>query len=98
MSDIALKLPPWVSFAFFGLQYWYFFAPAALALGAIGWFGRALPMALRYAAWGGGAACVAPFALLLVLVVGDRVGPALRAAHERARHRTLTTSETIGSL
>jgi hypothetical protein len=98
MSDIALKFPPWISFAFFGLQYWYFFASAALALSAIGWFGRVLPMALRYAAWAGVAACAMPFALALVLIVADRFGPALRAAHERARHRALATSETVGSL
>ncbi len=98
MSDIALKFPPWISFAFFGLQYWYLFAPAALALSGIGWFGRVLPMALRYVAWGGAAVCAAPFALLLVLIIADRFAPALRAASERARHRTLATSETVGSL
>jgi hypothetical protein len=98
MSDIAFKFPPWVNFAIFGLQYWYLFAPAALALSATGWFGRVLPMALRYAAWGGAAACVAPFALLLVLIIGDRVAPAFRAASERARHRTLAAGETVGSL
>ena len=98
MSDIALRFPPWVSFAFFGLQYWYFFAPAALALSGIAWFGRVCPMPLRYAAWGGAAICAAPFVLMLVLIVGDHIAPVLRAAHERARHRTLAASETVGSL
>jgi hypothetical protein len=98
MSDITVKFPPFFSFAFFGLQYWYLFAPTALALSAIGWFGRVLPLALRIAAWSGAAACAAPFALVLLFIVGDHIAPFVRAAQERARHRTLATSETVGTL
>jgi hypothetical protein len=98
MSDITVEFPPLFNFAFFGLQYWYLFAPAALALSAIGWFGRVLPLALRLAVWGGAAACAAPFALLLLFIVGDHIAPFVRAAQERARHRTLATSETVGTL
>jgi hypothetical protein len=98
MSDIALKFPPWVAVAFFGLRYWRYFALLALALSGIGWFGRVLPAGLRVAAWLGAAACAAPFALALVLIVADRFGPALRETNERARQRILVESETIGSL
>jgi hypothetical protein len=36
--------------------------------------------------------------LLLVLIAADKVAPAFRAAKDRALHRTLTTSETVGTL
>jgi hypothetical protein len=98
MSDISFQFPLWVSFAIFGLQYWYVFVPAGLALGGIGCLARLLPRALRYAAWIGAAACAAPFALLLVLIVADKFAPMLRAAHDRALQRTLTASETVGAL
>lgn len=98
MSDIGLEFPPWVSLAFLGAQYWCALAPAVLALVGIGWFGRALPMALRYAAWGAAGLCAAPFVLLLALIVGDSVGRAQRAAQDRALHRTLAAGETVGTL
>ena len=53
MSDIGLEFPPWVSLAFLAAQYWFVLAPALLALAGIGWLGRGLPIALRYAAWSG---------------------------------------------
>jgi hypothetical protein len=93
-----LQFPPGIGFAFFGLRYWYVLAPAGLALGAIGWFGRALPMALRCATWCAAGACAAPFALLVVLIVGDRVGSERRAADYSALHRTLAEGETVGTL
>ncbi len=98
MSDIGLEFPPWVSLAFLGAEYWYALAPAILALAGIGWFGRALPMALRYAAWSAAGLCAAPFVLLLALIVGDAVGTARRAAEDRALHRTLAAGETVGTL
>ena len=98
MSDVGLAFPPWVSAAFFAAQYWYALAPAALALAAIGWFGRALPIALRYAVWSAAGLCAAPFALLLVLVAADAVGTARRAAQDRALHVTLAAGETVGTL
>ncbi len=98
MSDIGLEFPPWVSLAFLGAQYWYALAPAVLALVGIGWFGRALPMALRYAAWSAAGLCAVPLALTLVLIVGDAVGTAQRAAEERARQRTLAAGETVGTM
>jgi len=64
----------------------------------MGWFGRFLPMVLRFVVWGAAAARAAPFVLLLVLIAADSVGPALRAAKNRAIHRTLSTSETVGAL
>lgn len=98
MSDVGLAFPPWVNAAFFGALYWYALAPAALALIGIGWFGRALPVALRYLAWGAAGLCAAPLALSLALIVADAVGTANRAAEDRALHRTLTASETVGGL
>ena len=98
MSDIGLEFPPWVSLAFLGAQYWYALAPAVLALVGIGWFGRALPIALRYVAWSAAGLCAAPFVLLLVLIVGEADGQARRAAEDRAVHRTLTAGETVGTL
>jgi hypothetical protein len=98
MSDIGLEFPPWISLAFLGAEYWYALAPAVLALVGIGWFGRALPMALRYAAWGAAGLCATPLVLLLVLIVGDAIGTARRAAEDRALHRTLAASETVGTL
>jgi hypothetical protein len=98
MSDISFQFPLWVSFAIFGSQYWYVFAPAGLALGGIAGFARVLPIALRYAAGIGAATCAAPFALLLVLIVADKFAPMLRAAHDRALHRTLTAGETVSAL
>ena len=98
MSDIGLEFPPWVSLAFFAAQDWWILAPAALALIGIGWFGRAVPMALRYAAWGAAGLCAAPFALLLMLIVGDVVATARRGAEDRALHQTLAASETVGTL
>ncbi len=100
--DIRLEIPLWLELAILGAQfaaqYWYALAPAVLALVAIGWFGRALPTALRYAAWGAAGLCAAPFALLLALIVGDAVGQAQRAAADRALHRTLAAGETVGTL
>lgn len=98
LSDIGLAFPPWVSAAFFAAQYWYALTPAVLALAAIGWFGRALPIALRYAAWSTAALCAAPFALLLALIAADAVGTARRAAEDRALRVTLAAGETIGTL
>jgi hypothetical protein len=98
VSDIGLEFPPWVSLAFLGAQYWYLLAPAMLALVGIGWFGRTLPMALRYAAWSAAGLCAAPFALLLLLIVGDAVGTARRAAEDRALHVTLAASQTVAGL
>src|SRR5260370_32094432 len=98
MSDIGLEFPIWVSLAFLGLQYWYVFAPAALALCGIGWFGRGLPVALRYAAWSAAGLSATPFALVLVLIVGDSVGRTQRAAEFRALHQTLAAAKTVGTL
>ena len=98
MSDIGLEFPPWVALAFLAAQYWYVFAPAALALAGIGWFGRVLPIALRCAAWGAAGLCAAPFALLLLLIVGDAVGTARRAEEDRALHVTLAADETVAGL
>jgi hypothetical protein len=98
MSDIGLEFPLWVAFAIFGFQYWYVFAPAALAFAGAGWFGRSPPMVFRVAAWSIAGACALPFALLLLLIAGDSVAPVFRAAKDRALHRTLSTSETIGTL
>jgi len=98
MSDISLEFPIWVSLAFLGIEYWYVFVPVALALCGIGWFGRGLPMALRRAAWGAAGLCATPFALVLVLIAGDSVGRAQRAAEYRALHRTLAVAETVGTL
>jgi hypothetical protein len=100
MSDIDIRLdfPPWVELGFFGAEYWWVLAPAVLALGAIAGFARVLPMALRYGAGGAAALCAAPLALALVLVVGDAVMTAQRAAEDRARHRTLAASETVDML
>jgi len=98
MSDVGLKFPLWVSLAFLGAQYWYVLAPVGLALAGMGWFGRVLPMALRYLAWSAAGACAIPFALLLVLIAGGIVGPTLRAANDRALHRTLSSGETVGRL
>src|SRR5580704_2008084 len=98
MSDIRLDFPPWVSFAFLGVLYWRVLAPAVLLLGAVGWFGRPLPMAIRYAAWGGAGLCAAPFALLLLVFAAGGVGQAYQAAADRALHRTLAKAETVGTL
>jgi len=98
MSDIGLEFPLWVSLAFLGLQYWYILAPAGLAFAGTGWFGRFLPMALRYAAWSAAAACAIPFVLLLVMIAADNVRPTLWAATNRALHRTLSTGESVGTL
>ncbi|MGO9774701.1 MAG: hypothetical protein ACLPSW_35110 [Roseiarcus sp.] len=98
MSDIGLNFPLWVELGFIGAEYWYAFVPAVLALVAIGWFGRALPMALRYAAWGAAGLSAVPLVLMLVLIVADVVGTAQRAAEESARHRTLAAGETVGTL
>ena len=98
MSDIGLEFPPWVALAFLAAQYGYVLAPAALALAGIGWFGRVLPIALRYAAWGAAGLCAAPFALLILLIAGDAVGAARRAAEDRALHVTLAADETVAGL
>ena len=98
MSDIRLEIPPWVGLALLGLHYWYILVPAGLALAGLGWFGRALPMALRYGAWAGAGLCAVPFLLLLVLFAGESVGQSRRAAEYRALHRTLTVDETVGTL
>ena len=97
MSDIGLEFPLWVSLAFLGLQYWYAIGPAGLALAGVGLFGRGLPMALRYAAWGAAVVCAAPFALVLVMIAAD----ALRASGAlggREFSRTLASDETVGTL
>jgi hypothetical protein len=98
MSDITVEFPPWFDLVVFGLAYWWALALAVVVLSAIGWLGRALPMALRYVAWGAAALCAAPLALLLVMIVGDAVGTARRAAEDRALHRTLAADETVGAL
>jgi hypothetical protein len=98
MSDIRLELSPLLSAAFFGVIYWYALVPAGLALGGIGWFGRALPAALRFAAWSAAALCAAPYVLLLVILVGGDVERARLAAQDRALHRTLAADETVGTL
>ena len=64
----------------------------------MGWFGRFLPTALRFAAWGAAAACAVPFVLLLVLIGADSIGPTVRAAKDRALHRTLSTNEIVETL
>jgi hypothetical protein len=100
--DIRLELPPWVdlalNLALLGQLYWYLLLPVGLALGGIGRFGRALPMALRYAAWSAAALCAAPFVLLLMLIAADGIERARRTAEDRARHRTLAVGETVGTL
>ena len=96
--DIGLEIPSWVGLALLGLQYWYALVPAILALGGIGWFGRALPATARYAAWGGAALCAAPYAVLLLVIAAQRVGQAERAAEDRARHRTLAAGESVATL
>ena len=98
MSDIRLEFPPWVSLALFGGIYWYAIVPAGLLLGGIGWYGRSLPLGLRYAAWAAAGLCAVPYVLLLVLYVGSSIERERRAAEERARHRTLAAEETILSL
>lgn len=98
MSDIRLAFSPLVSVAIFGAIHWYALVPAGLALGAIGWFGRALPMALRFAAWSAAVLCAAPYVLLLVIFVAGGVGQARRAAQDRVLHRTLAADETVGTL
>lgn len=98
MSDIGLQFPFWVKLAFLGLQYWHVLAPVGLVLAGVGWFGRSLPTLLRYVAWAAAAACAILFALLLVLIAGDRVAPMLRTAHDRALHRTLSTGEAVRGL
>jgi hypothetical protein len=99
MSDIGpLEFSPLVSVAIFGAIYWYALVPTGLALGGIGWFGRALPMALRYAAWSAAALCAAPYGLLLVVFVAGDVEQARQAAQDRALHRTLAADETVGTL
>jgi hypothetical protein len=79
-------------------MYWYALVPAALALGAIGWFGRALPIALRFAAWSAAGLCAAPYAVLLVVLAAGEVARAHRAAQDRASHRTLVADEKVGTL
>ena len=98
MSDIGLEFSPLVSVAIFGVIYWYALVPAGLALGGIGWFGRALPMTLRLAAWGAAGLCAVPYVLLLVIFVGSGIERPRQAAQDRALHRTLTTDETVGTL
>lgn len=98
MSDIRLELSPLLSAAFFGVIYWYALVPAGLALGGIGWFGRTLPAALRFAAWSAAALCAAPYVLLLVIFAGGYVERARLAAQDRALHRTLAADETVGTL
>src|ERR1700722_16984358 len=98
MSDISLDFPPWVSVAFLGVLYWYALVPAGLVLGGVGWLGRPLPIALRYAAWGAAGLCATPYVLLLVLFVGGGVEKARLAAQDRALHRTLAADETVGTL
>jgi hypothetical protein len=99
MSDIGpLEFSPLVSVAIFAAIYWYALVPAGLALGAIGWFGRALPMALRYAAWSAAGLCAAPYVLLLVVFAAGGLERARQAAEDRARHRTLAADETVGTL
>jgi hypothetical protein len=98
MSDIRLEFSPWVSVAIFGLLYWCALAPAGLLLGAVGWFGRALPMALRYAAWTAAGLCAAPFVMLLVVFAGAGAAKAHQAAEYRALHRTLAAAGTVGGL
>ena len=98
MSDIRLEFPRWVSLAIFGGIYWYAFVPAGLVLGSIGWYGRSLPIALRYAAWGAAGLCAVPYVLLLVMLVGSSIERERRVAEERARHRILAADETVRSL
>jgi|SRR5579863_3316855 len=98
MSDINLQFPAWLGLAFLGLQYWYVLVPSGLALAGLAWFGRALPMALRLAAWSAAAACALPYLLLLALIAADKFGTAQRAAHDRALHRTLAAGETVAAL
>ena len=98
MSDIGLDFPVSTDVAFSGLLYWYVFAPATLALCAIGWFGGRLPPAVRYAVWGAAGLCVVPFVLLLVMAVGGVIGDSQRAAEFRARHRTLIAAEGVRTL
>ena len=97
MSDIRLDIPAWVGLAVLGKLYWYALVPAGLVLGGIGWFGRALPMALRYAAWSGAGLCAAPLVLLLVVFAARGVERARQAAENRALHRTLAVDETLGT-
>jgi hypothetical protein len=98
MSDIRVEFSPLFSVAFFGVIYWYALVPAGLALGGIGWFGRTLPMALRFASWSAAVLCAAPYVLLLVVFVGGNVQQARLAAQDRALHRTLAADETVGTL
>jgi hypothetical protein len=93
-----LEFSPLASVAIFGAIYWYALVPAGLALGGIGWFGRALPMALRYAAWSAAGLCAAPYVLLLVVFAAGGLERARQAAEDRARHRTLAADETVGTL
>ncbi|MDR3489296.1 MAG: hypothetical protein P4M05_30910 [Bradyrhizobium sp.] len=69
MSDIGLDFPWWAILAFLGAAYWYAFAAAILVFAGVGWFGRRLPKALRYAAWGAAGLCAVPFVLLLILML-----------------------------
>jgi hypothetical protein len=93
-----LEFSPPLNLAIFGAMYWYALVPAALALGAIGWFGRPLPMALRVAAWSAAGLCAAPYAVLLVVLAAGEVARAHRAAQDRASHRTLVADEKVGTL
>ena len=78
--------------------YWRVLIPAGLVLAAIGWFGRPLPIAMRYAAWAAAGLCAAPFALLLMVVAAGGIGQAFQAADDRAHHRTLAKAESVGTL
>jgi hypothetical protein len=98
MSDIRYEFPPLVSLAFLGVLYWPVLGPAVLLFGAIGWFAKPLPMAMRYAAWVAAGLCAAPFALLLAMFAAGGVRQAHDAAADRARHRTLATAEAVGTL
>jgi hypothetical protein len=98
MSDIRLEFSPWVGVAMFGAVYWPVLAPLGLGMAAVGGFGRALPRAVRCAAWGGAGLCAAPFVLLLGLWAADGVGRARQAAEGRAPHRTLSRAETVQAL
>jgi hypothetical protein len=96
--EIRLEFSPLASLVMFAVIYWYALVPAALLLGAIGWFGQALPMALRVAAWSAAGLCAAPYVLLLVMSVAGGVERAQQAAQDSARHRTLAADETVGTL
>ena len=93
-----MEFSPLATLALFGVVYWYAFVPAGLAFGAIGWFARTLPIALRFAAWSAAGLCAAPYVLLLVMFVAGGVERVRQAAQDRALHRTLAADEAMGTL